>query len=95
MWQNNACALRFWCIKCSYPKDEWIGQASKSNTSALYCHNSQAQSWYTVNNLIHTEHKVSLDTTGLVLKKMPAVLQIALLKILRCALGVHFVCDCV
>ena len=29
------------------------------------------------------------------LLKMPAVLKIALLKTFRCAVGVHFVCNCV
>ena len=27
--QNNAHALRFWCVKCTDPKGEYIGQASK------------------------------------------------------------------
>ena len=27
--QNNARALRFWCVKCTNPKGECIGQASK------------------------------------------------------------------
>ena len=29
LWQSNAHKLKFWCVKCTNPKDECIGQASK------------------------------------------------------------------
>ena len=29
LWQNNARALRFWCVKCTNLKGECIGQVSK------------------------------------------------------------------
>ena len=56
--QNNARALRFWCVKCTNPKGECIGQASKLKRMCIILSKfSSIQSKYADVNLIHTRHK--------------------------------------
>ena len=59
LW-HNALPLKFWCIKCTNPKGDYIGQTSNWSKFAIFCHNSWAQSKNGVLNLIHTWHKQTL-----------------------------------
>ena len=52
LWQNNVHALKF-----SKPKSKCIGKHQNWSPSALFCHNSPAESIYTVINLLHTQRK--------------------------------------